>query len=170
MEEYRFETPVQWVSGTGSHGTMVVYPRDAMFSKVFCRINQRQSNADEFLENWTETSGIIRKYVEDNYRENIRNLTFEQYDMEDGQLYVYSFCMNTVIQREDGSSVEYPFLLTVAKVTDSLQAEFVGVSYAEDEYNINGTTRYMGASFCEESSYQEDGEYFDHNLVIKPEY
>lgn len=101
MEEYRFETPVQWVSGTGSHGTMVVYPRDAMFSKVFCRINQRQSNADEFLENWTETSGIIRKYVEDNYRENIRNLTFEQYDMEDGQLYVYSFCMNTVIQRED---------------------------------------------------------------------
>lgn len=171
MGEYRFDTPVQWASGTGNHGTMVVYSRDAMFSKVFCRINQRQSNTDGFLANWTETSEIISRYVEDYYSEDIRNLTFEQYDMDDGQLYVYSYCMNTVIQREDSSSVEHPFILTVAtKVTDSLQAEFVGVSYAKDDYNISGTTRYMGASFREESAYQEDGEYFEHNLVITPEY
>lgn len=171
MPEFGFYTSYEWYYGYNEYGSLVLsFSGDDRFNKVFCMVREKEEQEGASFDDWEGTSAQVREYVMEHFGEAVNDLTFEHYRLADGELYMYS-CLIYIYSEDNSEAIKYPLLLTAAtKRTDSLQADFIGVSHLADNYDTRGEIRYMAASFAETERYQSSGIYSDHNIVIVPSF
>lgn len=171
MGNYSVDMPYGWTIGTtqsGGAGGNFVMSGDGT---VACLIQDRTKDVPADLPGWQVCTEQIAAYAEENYREQVTDLQFKYYHMEDqgdvsGELYLYSYTWQ--ISPED-----YPELICRVsvglKLTEHIQAEFLG--YTLDDYDIEGCVRYITASFEEHFDSQDAGAFTvnDSNMCILPE-
>lgn len=150
MGEYSMDMPYGWTIGvtqSGDAGGNFVMSGDGA---IACLIQDKEKETTANVLDWEKCTQKITDYVRKNYNKQVSELTFEHYRMENqedatGELYLYSYTW--YISPED-----YPTLTCKVcvglKLTDHIQAEFVGYSL-DDDYDIQGCVRYVTASFEE---------------------
>ncbi len=171
MGGYSMDMPYGWrvgVTQSGNAGGNFVLSGDGT---IACLVQDIQKETIKSMQGWeTQCTQKISDYVKENYADQVSDLSFEHYYMEDqkelsGELYLYSYIWHI-------SPADYPGLTckvcTGLKITDHIQAEFLG--YTMDEYDIHGCVRYIIASFAEDFSGEENGAFtVNSNMHIMPE-
>lgn len=168
---YSMDTPGNWTVGTISAGDAsanLVFS-DSGFNEIACLIQDKKEETVAATKDWENCAGRIRAYVEQHYKENVSDLTFEHYRMEQGEeVYLYSFFWYMELPNHpEVGSIRIRVCMGL-KLTEHIQAEFLGFA---SEYDIHGGVRYMTASFEEEVE-EYDPETFtvnDSNMMILPE-
>lgn len=170
MEDYSIDTPGTWTVGTISSGEAfgnLVFSGDGL-NKIVCLVQDKRAETVAATRDWEVCKGKIRDYVEQYYSENVSDLTFEHYQMEqEEEIYLYSFLwkMGQTDHPEVGE-VNVRVCMGL-KLTEHIQAEFMGFA---SKYDIHGGVRYTTASF-EEHVEDYDPETFtvnDCNMSILP--
>ncbi|MDE5932792.1 MAG: LysM peptidoglycan-binding domain-containing protein [Lachnospiraceae bacterium] len=171
MGSYSMDMPHGWAVGTtqsGGAGGNFVMSGDGT---VACLIQDRTKEVSTDVLDWQKCTEQIAAYAEEHYRDQVTDLRFEHYRMEEqadasGEVYLYSYTWHI-------SPDDYPTLTCRVciglKLTEHIQAEFVG--YTLDDYDIQDCVRYVTASF-EEHFDAENAETFtvnDSNMRIVPE-
>ena len=171
MGSYSMDMPYGWrigVTQSGNAGGNFVLSGDGT---IACLVQDIQKETIKSMQDWeTQCTQKISDYVKENYADQVSDLSFEHYYMEDqkelsGELYLYSYIWHI-------SPADYPGLTCKVcaglKMTDHIQAEFLG--YTMDEYDIHGCVRYITASFAEDFSGEESGAFtVNSNMHIMPE-
>lgn len=170
MGDYSMDMPYGWTVGIMETGD--AFANFAMFgekARIACLIQDKKKETSESVWDWEQCTKLITDYVGRNYDNQVSDLQFEHYKIEDqgdvsGELYLYSYTWQI--------SPDYPNLKQSVcaglKLTDHIQAEFVG--YGMD-YDIHGGVRYVTAAF-EEHFDPAEGEKFtvnDSNMQMAPE-
>lgn len=171
MGRYSMDMPYGWTIGTaqsGSAGGNFVMSGDGA---VACLVQDKTKEASAGILNWQECTELIAAYAEENYREQVTDLRFEHYRMEEqgdasGELYLYSYTWH--ISPDDYPSLTCRVCIGL-KLTEHIQAEFVG--YTLDDYDIQGCVRYVTASFEEHYDAGKGGKFTvsDSNMSLVPE-
>ncbi len=158
MGEYSMDMPYDWTVGYMQSGQ--AWANFAMQGDgvIGCLVQDRQKDVGKTVSDWEKCREQITKYVNEKYSEQVSDLHFAHYKMENqgdgaGEIYLYSFTWQI--------SPEYPSLVYRVcmgmKLTEHIQAEFLGFA-PEDNYDIEGCVRYVTATF---------EEYFDENSSEK---
>lgn len=171
MGRYSMDMPYGWTIGTaqsGRAGGNFVMSGDGA---VACLVRDKTKEASADVLDWQECTELIAAYTEENYREQVTDLRFEHYCMEEqgdasGELYLYSYTWH--ISPDDYPSLTCRVSIGL-KLTEHIQAEFVG--YTLDDYDIQGCVRYVTASFEEHYDAGKGGTFTvnDSNMSIVPE-
>lgn len=170
MGKYSMDFPHGWKVGmtqSGSAFANFVLSGDGV---IACLIQDKKSEILPTVSDWQQCTQQITDYAEKNYKEQVSDLKYEHYCMENqgessGELYLYSFTWHI--------SPDYPSLTAQVcaglKVTDHIQAEFIG--YTFDDYDICGCVRYVTASFEEHYKSDNEGKFTvnDSNMSIVPD-
>lgn len=172
MGEYSMDIPYGWTIGTtssGNAGANFVMSGDGA---IACLIQDKENETASNVFDWEKCTQQIADYAKNNYGKEVSELSFQHYHMESqedatGELYLYSYIWHI-------SPDDYPDLSCKVcvglKLTDHIQAEFVGYTL-DDDYDIQGCVRYVTASF-EEHFDADCGEEFtvnNSNMNILPE-
>lgn len=151
MDKYAMDMPYGWTIGmtqSGNAGGNFVMSGDG---EIACLVQDRTKEISEDVFDWQECTQQISTYVEENYNRHVSDLHFEHYRMDgqedmSGELYLYSYIWHI-------SPDDYPGLACKVcvglKLTEHIQAEFVGYTYTLDDYDIESCVRYVTASFEE---------------------
>lgn len=134
---------------------------------IACMIREKDSDQDSLKdgEAWEET---IRKYVEEQYGDSVRFLTFEQYLSPDGNpVYLYSYYYDIDLSRYEQEGSITLYVCAGVKQTAHMQAEFVGFSTKRNF--LCDRVRYMLASFEELLPEGEACTVNENNIVIYPD-
>lgn len=172
MGEYSIDMPYGWTIGTtssGNAGANFVMSGDGA---IACLIKDKEKETAASVLDWEACTRQITDYAKENYSNRATELNFQHYHMENqkdatGELYLYSYIWYI-------SPDTYPTLTCKVcvglKLTDHIQAEFVGYTL-DDDYDIQGCVRYVTASF-EEHFNSERAKGFtvnNSNMSILPE-
>lgn len=168
--EYSLDLPYGWAVGTVSSGDAFAnFVLSGIGVKsVACLIQDKKRETEEELAFWEQCRQKIQDFGEKRYGDSVSDFAFSHYVMGDGdEVYLYAYTYR-IGWENSGSSTEVPVRVCVGmKLTESIQAEFVG--YAVD-YDIEGCVRYIAASFLEDPDYKsrESGSVNDSNMSITP--
>ena len=130
-----FNTPSGWTVGYVDSGDY--YANFAMFGGngkyIACKEEIRLEEAVLSLEDWEKCEEAIRDYVDRKYKDAVENLSFEHYQTENGHdVYLYSFkYLFDASEYVPNSTVEINVSVGI-KMTEYLQAQFIGFSYGDD--------------------------------------
>ena len=167
---YAFFFPDDWVFGANEYSSLMIYSPSGL-EKVYCNVQDIEAGTDSLLYQWDEIEAKINKYVGEHFADSVRDLQFEQYVLDDGELFIYSFVMDIKVENNDNMDWKVPFQVSVAvKRTDTFQAEFIGTGYGNTQSEITGLIRYMGAGFQESDGEEEDYLYHDYDFELEPRY
>lgn len=163
--EYRFGTPDGWRFGILESGD--VYANCALmgsgFDNVICLLRDKEQEGINTLSDWKQGMQTIAVYVRDNYAGRIADLTFYDYQAEDGRmLHLFSY-----VYTIDGADYGYRGELDIHVCqgicqTEHIQAEFIGM---DTEEGIRDIVLYMLASFEE---FPGAGSVNGYNVAIEP--
>lgn len=163
--EYRFGTPDGWSFGILEAGD--VYANCALmgsgFDNVICLLRDKEQTGMKVLSDWEQSRQAIETYVSDNYAGKIADLTFYDYQSEDGRmLHLFSY-----VYTIDGADYGYRGELEIHVCqgicqTEHIQAEFIGM---DTEEGIRDIVLYMLASFEE---FPGAGSVNGYNVAIEP--
>lgn len=173
MGNYAMDQPFGWTVGTGNiggaGGNFVL--ADDSGKMIFCLIQDKKQETVQSLKDWEKCQEKIAAHAEKNYPQKISGLEFNHYLMKDqegrsGEVFLYSFNWHILPDYDPEFSVRGCAGL---KVTDHIQAEFIGCGF-EEEDNIQEYVRYITAS-VNELFREEDGESFtvNSNMSITPD-
>lgn len=170
MGDYSMDMPHGWTVGVMEAGEAFAnFALSGDKATIACLIQDKKEETVKSLRDWEQCKKNITDYVNRNYGEQVSDLQFEHYRMKDqggasGDLYLYSYTWQV--------SPDHPNLKQSVcaglKLTDHVQAEFLGYSM---DYDIYGTVRYVCATF-EEHFDPHSTEKFtvnDSNMQMMPE-
>lgn len=164
--EYCFDAPYGWTVGMLENGG--VGANFTFFGRgqgnVACLVQGRMEETAAAAADWEKCVGKINKYVQSHYADTVKNLSFEHYQVNGEELYLYSY--GYVIE---GASYGMEGELEVhvcagLRLSEHIQAEYLGFGLDGDIHDI---VRYMAASFEE---LEPEGEYYTMNMAIYPDY
>lgn len=167
--EYRFGTPDGWGFGILESGD--VYANCSLagdgMEDVVCLIRDKEEAGEKALSDWEYSRQIIQDYVAENYAGQVSDLTFYDYQSEDGRdLHLFSYTYTI-----DGEKYGYRGELDIYVCegicqTEHIQAEFTGF---DNDEGIQDVVLYMLASFEEfTESGQEPVSVNGYNIAIVP--
>lgn len=147
--EYRFGIPEWWSVGllesNGVYATCSLSGEG--MADVICMVRDKEQEGESTLSDWEYSRQKIQKYVEKNYADQISDLTFYDYQTEDGRdLHLFSYIFTI-----DGEKYGYQgemdlYICQGICQTEHIQAEFTGFDMEE---GIEDIVLYMLASFEE---------------------
>lgn len=146
--EYSFDFPDGFTVGylqSGESGAgLAVFGREA--GDFACLIQKRTQGAVSTTANWEECTRKIEDYVQENYKDYVSDLTFDHYQVNGEELYLYSYIYTIYGSRYGLEGAIQIHVCTGLRLSEHLQAEYIGFSRNGDTSDI---VRYMGASFEE---------------------
>ncbi|MDE7272227.1 MAG: LysM peptidoglycan-binding domain-containing protein [Lachnospiraceae bacterium] len=163
--EYRFGMPDGWSVGileSGGNYATCSLSGDGM-EDVICMIRDKEQAGVLTLSDWENSRQKIQNYVERNYAGQISDLTFYDYQSEDGRnLYLFSYT-NTIDGEKYGYRGEMDLYVCHGICqTEHIQAEFTGF---DTEEGIEDIILYILASFEE---FPGADSVNDYNVAIVP--
>lgn len=172
--KYAMDQPSGWTTGVGNIGDANANftLADNSGNMIFCLIQDKKGETVQSLKDWETCKKKITRHAEKNYPQKISDLEFDHYFMTDqegrsGEVFLYSFHWHIFPDYDPAFSV---YGCVGLKLTDHIQAEFIGCSLWE-EGPIQEYTRYVTAS-VNELFEEKDGEPFtvnDFNMSIAPD-
>lgn len=134
---------------------------------IACLIRDKEASAVRTVKDWERCKQTIQRYADSQYGDLVSDLTFEHYKVNDeDDLYLYSYIYYLDLTAYD---IDEPAAINVCaalRLTDHIQAEFIGFSNNE----IHDAVRYTAASF-QELCNLTDAESFtvnDSNMTLSP--
>ncbi len=126
--------------------------------RIACLVQDKTDEAVSTTSDWKACTKRLEEYAEENYKGKMDEFSFEHYQSVKGEdLYLYS-CRYQIDFSEYGYNDSlYAYLCVGMKMTEHIQAEFVGFDIDE---GIKDSVRYVTASFEEEPGI---GEYISVN-------
>ena len=97
MGNYSMDMPYGWTVGImESGGAFANFALSGDKATIACLIQDKKKETAESVEDWEECANLITDYVRENYAEQVSDLQFEHYRMENqdgasGDLYLYSY-------------------------------------------------------------------------------
>ena len=148
MGDYSMDIPRGFTAGIRQSGDAYAnFSLSGDKGAIACLIRDKKEETAQSVKDWKKCSDLIAEYARENYGKQVLDLQFEHYRMVDqegasGNLYLYSFIWQV--------SPDHPNLKQSVcvglKLTDHVQAEFVGFGADHDIY---GCVRYVTATFAE---------------------
>lgn len=163
--EYRFGIPEWWRVGLLESDDVYAtcsLSGDGM-ADVVCMIRDKELAGEATLSDWENSRQKIQNYVEKNYADQVSDLTFYDYQSEDGRdLHLFSYIFTI-----DGEKYGYRgemdlYICQGICQTDHIQAEFTGF---DTEKGIEDIVLYILASFEE---FPGAASVNGYNVVIVP--
>lgn len=163
--KYRFGIPDGWSVGileSGSNYATCSLSGDGT-EDVICMIRDKEQAGELTLSDWENSQQKIQNYVEKNYADQISNLIFYNYQLEDGRnLHLFSYTY-TIDGEKYGIRGEMDLYVCQGICqTDHIQAEFTGFNTKE---GIEDIVLYILASFEE---FPGADSVNDYNVAIVP--
>lgn len=165
--EYQFGTLAQARFGILESGK--VFANCALFGEgvadVLCLIRDKEQAGEKALADWEHSRQQIEAYVKKNYAKKISNLTFYDYQTEDGrELHLFSY-IYTIPGEQYGYQGELKIYVCEGVCqTEHIQAEFTGFDMEE---GVQDVVLYMLASF-EEFPEAKGASVNGYNIQIAP--
>ena len=135
--------------------------------RVVCRIIDKEQVSVNTLSDWEGCRKAIEEYAEDNYGDQVTDLTFQHYRSERGdEIYLYSY-VYTILGEKYGLKGTLPVYISHGICqTEHIQGEFLGF-YTEE--GMEDVVRYLAAGF-EELPAAEAGNYSmnSYNVTLGP--
>lgn len=168
--EYRLGTPDNWAFGIleegGAFSNYALFARNAGGS-VVCLLRDKEADGVKSLSDWAHCQELIADYVETHYPKQVSDLTFHQYQSENGaDIYLFSYCY-TIDGAQYGytGSVEIHVCEAICQ-TQRIQAELTGFQMEE---GIEDIVLYMAGSFEELGGANEkDFSVNGYNVQLSP--
>lgn len=146
--EFWFDFPTGWTVGylqSGEVGANLTISGSGM-NDVACLIQKRMENTVPDASDWEKYVQQIKDHVQEKYSDSVSELSFEHYQVNGEDLYLYSY-IYTVDGADYGLQGTMQIHVCAAlRLTEHIQAEYIGFSRDEE---IDEIVRYMGASFEE---------------------
>lgn len=126
--------------------------------QIACLVQDKTDEAVRTTSDWEACTKSVEEYAEENYKGKMDEFSFGHYQSVKGEdIYLYS-CRCQIDFSEYGyNDPLYAYLCAGMKMTEHIQAEFVGFG---SEESIRDSVRYVTASFEEKA---EVGEYTSVN-------
>lgn len=126
--------------------------------RIACLVQDKTEEMAGTISDWETCTKRLEKYAKGNYKGKMDEFSFEHYQSVKGEdIYLYS-CRYQIDFSEYGyNDSVYAYLCVGTKLTEHIQAEFVGFDLEE---GIKDSVRYVTASFEEEPGI---GEYMSVN-------
>lgn len=158
MWNYEFYMPYGSTAGIaefGENGSNFCLSGDG---RIACLVQDKTREAVRTTADWEACTRRLEAYADENYKGKIDEFSFEHYQSEKGEdIYLYSCRYQIDFSKYGYDGSTYAYLCTGMKMTEHIQAEFVGFDMDEE---IKDSVRYVTASFEEQS---DRGEYVTVN-------
>lgn len=153
--EYAFDFPDGFTVGylqSGEVGaSLAVFGRET--GDFACLIQKRMEETVSTGTEWESCIQKIEDYVQENYKDCVSGLTFDHYQVNGEELYLYSYVYTIYGSRYGLEGTMQIYVCAGLRLSEHLQAEYIGFSRTED---ISDIVRYMGASFEEQEMNDDD--------------
>lgn len=170
MGEYRFRTPETWrlvYLQEGSQSANFALAGDGL-CHIACLIRDKEETTVETVQDWDACCDLIKEYAHSQYGDAISDLNFEHYRTgESDELYLYSYIYEADLTEFGINSGGYINVCAGLKLTEHIQAEFIGFAY---DYDIHGAVRYVTADFEELLASTGYSSINGSNMSISPVY
>lgn len=168
-QEYSFWTPRTWTLGLSDSGD--AFANFALLGdemgRIACLIRDKETAGVQALSDWEQCKTIITSYVEENFADCVSDLSFAQYQSQEGtKLYMFSY-RYTVDGLKYGIQGSMDIYVSEAICqTEHIQAEFTGFDEKED---IRDTVFHVAASMGElEIPENQEFTVNNTNMTISP--
>lgn len=158
MWRYEFYTPdgsTVGVSEFGENGANFCLFGNG---RIACLVQDKTEEAVRTTSDWEACTKRLEEYAEENYKGKMDEFSFEHYQSVKGEdIYLYSCRYQIDFSQYGYDEFTYAYLCVGMKMTEHIQAEFVGFDLEE---SISDSVRYVTASFEEKPGI---GEYVSVN-------
>ena len=169
MGEYSMDMPGNWNIGFLQQGdncaNFTMFGEEAV--RIACLIQDRKAETVDSIADWEKCKKEIQRYVKQKCGDSVQDLSFVHYQMADGEVFLYSYIYQIDLPDYQMEGKMDWKISVGMKLTDHIQAEFIGFGYEED---VEGCVRYVTTSF--EEHFDESEEHFtvnDSSMTIIPE-
>lgn len=174
--QYSFRTPDAWTLVYLEEGEQ--YANFALSGDglcyIACLIQDKEEVTAQTTQDWETCGRLIQDYVDEWYPDAVLDLTFEHYRTNGSdELYLYSYVYEADLTEFDISEKAKINVCAGLKLTENIQAQFIGFAY---DYDIHGAVRYTAADFKEPtkmdlpSANQKYSSINGDNMTIAPVY
>lgn len=165
---YQFDTPrgctVGMLYGEETGANFVLFGREEGYD-IACLVREKENILEP--EDYDAWQKAVSHYVEGEYGRAVRELEFEHYLSENGEIvWLYSYVYEIDLSQYDTAGSMEIKVSAGLKQTEHMQADFVGFSTSGDD--IGNRVRYVTASFEELLPEGEECRVNDENMQIYP--
>lgn len=168
--EYRMGTPDAWLFGLMEEGD--AFSNYAFYAaqadgNVVCLLRDKEEAGVKSLWDWEQCQALITGYAEQNYPEQVSDITFHQYHSENGaDIFLFSYCYTIEGAKYGYTGSVNVYVSEAICQTEHIQAELTGFQLEE---GIEDSVLYMAGSFEELSGTPGTGFSVNHyNAMLTP--